>query len=69
MKEKSINKSQKNYMISQSIDKTNSNNNSKDLISKKENNYQINNFQSIFNNSKNKAKYLILKEPFNDGDL
>jgi hypothetical protein len=35
----------------------------------KENNNQINNFQSIFNNSKNKAKYLILKEPFNDGDL
>ena len=58
MKEKSLNKSQKNYLISHSIDKTNSNNNSKDLINKKENNYQINNliYNNIFNNKNKKQK-------------
>ena len=58
MKEKSINKSQKNYMISHSIDKNNSNNNSKDLIIKKENNYQINNliYNNLFNNKNKKQK-------------
>ena len=34
----------------------------------KENN-KINNFQNIFSSSKNKSKYLILKQPFNSGDL
>ena len=58
MKEKSINKSQKNYMISHSIDKSNSNNNSKDLIGKKENNLHINNliYNNLFNNKNKKQK-------------
>ena len=58
MKDKSINKSQKNYMISHSIDKTNSNNNSKDLISKKENNFQLNNliYNNLFSNKNKKQK-------------